>query len=168
MHMNGSERIAPAVLLLAVLVLPAGCAPPFPQELLDRTDTQATFESIRKDPVKYAGRLVMLGGTVVDAVQLKEGTRLEVLQRPLDGQGRPELTDETGGRFLILTGQFLDGAVYHRGRTVTVIGVVEAPQVLPLGEIKYSYAVVTARALHLWSPYSGPRFSIGIGVYRGF
>ena len=114
----------------------AGCSPPFPRDLLDRVDGNASFAAIRKEPAQYAGKLVMLGGTIVDAVQLKEGTRLEVLQRPLDGGGRPLLTDETGGRFLVLTRQFLDSAVYHRGRTVTVIGAVEAPQMLPLGEIE--------------------------------
>ena len=126
------------------------------------------FIALHADPANYAGKLLLFGGTIVDTKNLKEGTRIEVLQRPLDGEARPELTDRTDGRFLILTRQFLDGAVYHQGRMITVIGETMAPQVLPLNEIEYRYPVLEAKSLHLWPPYTAPRFSIGIGVYRGF
>ena len=146
----------------------AGCSPPFPKELLEKVENNVPFTALQKDPDKYAGKLLMIGGIIVDTKNLKEGTRIEVLQMTLDGEGRPEQTDDTGGRFLIVTQQFLDGAVYHRGRLITAVGEVAAPQVLPLGEIEYHYPVITAKALHLWSPYVGPSFSFGIGVYHGF
>jgi len=144
----------------------AGCSPPFPKELLDKAEKNVPFTALQKDPDKYAGKLLMIGGIIVDTKNLKEGTRIEVLQMPLDGEGRPERTDDTGGRFLVMTQQFLDGAVYHRGRMITVVGEVAAPQALPLGEIEYRYPVIAAKALHLWSPYTGPSFSFGIGVYH--
>jgi len=146
----------------------AGCSPPFPKELLEKVEKDVPFAALQKEPENYAGKLLLLGGTIVDTKNLKEGTRIEVLQRPLDGEARPELSDATGGRFLVVTQQFLDGAVYHRGRMITVIGAVAPPQVLPLGEIEYRYPVLTAKSMHLWDPYSGPHFSIGVGVYRGF
>ena len=146
----------------------AGCSPPFPKELLERVEKSVPFTALQKDPDKYARKLLMIGGIIVDTKNLKERTRIEVLQMTLDGEGRPELTDDTGGRFLVMTQQFLDGAVYHSGRLITVVGEVAAPQVLPLGEIEYHYPVITAKALHLWSPYVGPSFSFGIGVYHGF
>jgi outer membrane lipoprotein len=152
---------------IAALMLLA-CSPPFPRELLEKVEKNVPYTALQKVPEKYAGKLLMLGGTIVDTKNQKEGTRIEVLQKPLDGEGRPELTDETGGRFMVVTHQFLDSAVYHRGRMVTVIGEAAAPQVLPLGEIEYRYPVLVAKGLHLWSPYSGPHFSFGVGVYRGF
>jgi outer membrane lipoprotein len=154
--------------LAAVMTTVAACSPPFPKELLDKVDRNVTFAEVQKDPGSHAGKLLMLGGMIVDTKNLKDGTRIEVLQKALDGEGRPELTDATGGRFLVLTTQFLDGAVYHRGRTITVVGEVAPPQVLPLGEIEYRYPVLSARSLHLWSPYTGPSFSIGVGVYGGY
>jgi len=110
----------------------------------------------------------MVGGTIVETKNQKEGTRIEVLQKPLDSQGRPLMTDETGGRFIVHVAQFLDAAIYHRGRSVTVIAEVAGVEVHPLGEIEYGYPALSARDVHLWSPYQGPRFSFGIGVYRGF
>jgi len=156
------------VIAVVMAVALAGCSPPFPRELLGKVEKNVPFTALQKDPDKYAGKLLMVGGIIVDTKNLMEGTRIEVLQTTLDGEGRPELTDETGGRFLIMTKQYLDGAVYHRGRLITVVGEVAGLQVLPLGETEYRYPVITAKALHLWSPYLGPSFSFGIGVYHGF
>lgn len=158
------------ILIQVVLaaIVSAGCAPPFPKELLDKIEKDIPFAVLQKEPEKFSGTLLMVGGTIVDTKNLKEGTRIEVLQKPLDGEGRPALTDETGGRFLVLTQTYLDAAVFHRGRSVTIIGEVAGSQVQPLGEIEYRYPVLTAKELHLWSPHSGPRFSIGVGMYRGF
>lgn len=164
------KRISSFLLIqlsLAVIII-AGCAPPFPKELLDKVERNVPFDALQKEPERFLGKLLMVGGTIVDTKNLKEGTQVEVLQKPLDGGGRPALTDETGGRFLAVTRTYLDAAVYHRGRSVTIIGEVAGSKAQPLGEIEYRYPVITAKELHLWSPYSGPRFSIGVGVYRGF
>ena len=152
--------------LAATLLI--GCSPPFPRELLDRIDMAVTYAELQKAPERFTGKLLMLGGTIVDTKNLKEGTRIEVLQRPLDGKGRPEATDATGGRFLVQTSQFLDSAVYQTGRAVTAVGEVIGSQELRLGDSQYRYPVLRAKALHLWEPSRGPGFSIGIGVYHGF
>lgn len=152
---------------LALWVI-AACGPPFPQQLLDQVSRKVTFDALRANPEQYRGTLLMLGGMIVDTRNTKEGSRIEVLQKPLDGEGRPLETDETGGRFLVVSSQFLDAAVFHRGRTITVIGEVAGQRTLPLDEIEYRYPEVTAKSLHLWSPSSGPRFTFGVGVYRGF
>jgi outer membrane lipoprotein len=159
--------LANSAATVAVMVL-AGCAPPFPRELLEEVDRNIIFADLMKDPARYSGKLVMLGGMIVKTTNLQEGTEVEVLQIPLDSDARPLPTDETGGRFLVLVERFLDAAVYQRGRSVTVIAETAGVRVQPLDEIEYRYPVLQARAIHLWAPYTGPRFSIGIGVYHGF
>ncbi len=146
----------------------AGCSPPFSRELLDRVDQKISYAELKKDPERFGGKVLMLGGIIVDARNLKDGTQLEVLQQPLDGQGRPLETDETGGRFLVITEQFLDTAVFHRGRAMTVIGEVAGQQTQPLGQIEYRYPLLKAKDIHLWPPPNGPWFSFGVGVYHGF
>jgi outer membrane lipoprotein len=163
------KRTLSLILLAAAIAAGVtGCAPPFPKDLLDRTEKNVPFATLQKEPERYSGKLLMLGGMIVDAKNLKAGTQIEVLQKPLDGQGQPVATDETGGRFLVVTSQFLDGAIYHRGRSITIIGEVAGSKLQLLGELEYRYPVLTAKGLHLWEPYSGPRFSVGVGVYRGF
>ncbi len=154
--------------LAIAVIISAGCAPPFSKTLLDTVEKNLPFSELHKAPESHAGKMLMVGGTIVDTRNLKEGTQIEVLQKSLDGEGRPALTDETGGRFLVVTQTYLDAAVYHCGRSVTIIGEVTGSKVQPLGELGYRYPVLTAKELHLWSPYSGPRFSIGVGMYRGF
>jgi outer membrane lipoprotein len=154
--------------VLVVLLLLASCSPPFSRELLDRVDRTVTYADFRKEPDRFAGRFLMFGGIIVDARNMKEGTQLEILQQTLDSGGQPEEGDETGGRFLIVTQQYLDTDVFHRGRAVTVVGEGAGQEVRPLGQIQYHYPVIRAKDLHLWPPPSGPRFSIGIGLYHGF
>ena len=154
--------------MFVLMVLMGGCAPPFPRDLLDQVDQKVYFVDLQKEPERYRGRLIMVGGMIVETKNLQEGTQFEVLQKPLESNGRPRETDESGGRFLVLSPKFHDAAVYLRGRPITFIAEVAGQQMRPLGEISYRYPVLQAREMHLWSPHAGPRFSIGIGVYRGF
>ena len=110
----------------------------------------------------------MLAGVIIETTNSKEGTLIEVLQRPMARSGRPLETDASEGRFLISSDKFLDPAVYHPGKRITVIGVASGSSVRPLGELEYRYPVLSARELKLWEPSAGPWFSIGIGVYHGY
>ncbi len=163
--MNGfGLRFAFMMPLIFVFFIITGCRPPFPKATMDRVNQSVSFKELHKDPVKYTGSLVMLGGMIVTAKNTKEGTLIEILQKPLDTDGRPLQTDATDGRFLLLSDSFLDTAVFHPGRLVTAIAEVAGKQELPLDDIMYQYPYCTSRELHLWGPYSGPRFMFGIGV----
>lgn len=153
---------------VAALLASAACGPPFSRELLTQIDRTVSFSDVQKDPDGFRGKLVMVGGIIVETRNMQEGTEFEVLQKPLAGNGRPAETDETGGRFLVLSPKFHDAAVFHRGRAITVIGEAAGHRMQPLGEVAYRYPLVQAREVHLWSTYAGPRFSIGIGVFHGY
>jgi len=142
----------------------AGCAPPFPKETLDRVNRSISFQELKRDPEQFKGAWVMLGGMIVAAKNAKDGTLIEILQKPLDSSGRPLETDKTEGRFLVQSNAFLDSAVYHPGKLITVIAEVIGRKELPLDEIIYPYPLLTVKDLHLWSPSTGPRFIFGIGV----
>jgi outer membrane lipoprotein len=149
---------------LLALLLTSSCAPPFPQQMLDRVDRNLSFKELHKNADRYTGTWVMLGGMIVAAKNSKEGTVLELLQKPLDSSGRPLRTDATEGRLLVVATEFLDAAVYHAGRELTVIGEVSGVKVQPLGEIEYRYPLVSAQSLHLWEPSAGSSVSFGIGI----
>jgi outer membrane lipoprotein len=156
------------IALLSVVLGAMSCASPFPKEVLEKVDRSISFRDLREDPEHYKGRWVMAGGAIIDVKNIKEGSFLEVLQRPLDSRGQPLNTDATDGRFLVFSEQFLDPAVYQRGRAISVVAEVAGKKVLPLGDIEYRYPLLNAREMHLWDPYTGPRFHFGIGVFHQF
>ena len=161
-----------SLLLLAFITLlwTAGCAPPFSRQALDQVDRGITFRDLQRDPDRYKGKSVMLGGVIITSKNSKEGTVIEVLQRPMGRRGRPLDTDSSEGRFLIESDEFLDAAVYHSGRMITIIGDVVGQTEQKLGEMQYRYPVIKSRELEMWEPSARPQvhFGVGIGVYRGF
>ena len=156
-------RIVP--LLAVAIMLCAGCAGPFPSRITDQVDKRVSFADLHKDPRSYKGKWVMFAGVIVSSIIENDGsTYLEVVQKPADSQGRPLQTDESGGRFIAVSKQFLDPAVYRGGRVITVVGEVIGDSVRPLGGMAYRYPLLAVEALHLWEPSYGPRFGIGVGV----
>ncbi len=158
---------AAAWIAIASLLI-AGCAPPFTRAALDRVDRTVTFKELQSDPEGRRGAWVMLAGQIIGTRNTPKGTFIEVLQRPMNRRGRPLDTDDTEGRFIIEATEFLDAAVYHAGRLISVIGEAAGEEVRPLGEIPYHFPLVSARELCLWEPSSGPQFVFGIGgVFHG-
>lgn len=154
------------LLFTAVVVLNMfGCTPLFPSRITAQVDKSISFADLRKNPESYKGKWVMVAGVIVDATTEKDGrTYMEVVQKPADSQGKPLRTDESGGRFIVVSKQFLDPAIYRGGRVITVVGEVIGESIKPLGEITYRYPLLAIEALHLWEPTYGPRYQFGVGV----
>jgi outer membrane lipoprotein len=149
--------------LLTVIFL-AGCAHIISRETLKEVDRGITFEQLVKDPMKYNGKTVLLGGVIVKTENRKDGTLLELYQTDLDGYGQPVNPDDSEGRFLAMDKRFLDGEIYREGRRVTLAGVVSGIQVVKLGEIDYSCPYIDIKEIYLWKEQRieyGPR-------YRGY
>lgn len=75
-----------ALLLIAILG-PAGYTPPFAKGALEKVDQSISFRALQRDPDTFKGRWVMLAGVIIEARNTKEGTSIEVLQRPMDRWG---------------------------------------------------------------------------------
>lgn len=90
------------------------------------------------------------GGTIAEVTNHAQDTWIEIVSRPLDGDGRPERTDQTDGRFIAKVKGFLDPAVYERGRELTVVGTFAARIDRPIGEHTYSFPIVAATQIYLW------------------
>lgn len=132
-----------------------------------------TFQQVKAAPDSFKGQSVVFGGEVLTARRMKEGTRIEILQLPLDSSGHPvyDLT-QSQGRFIAVQKEFLDPATLPYGTRLTVTGEVTGTITLPLDETQYTYPVVEATRLHIRpltdqmvprgrpyygpSPYSGP------------
>lgn len=122
-----------------------------PLELENEIDRSVSFADLQQSPSEYVGRTVMLGGTVIKGKRTREGTELEVLQRPTGEEGR--LTGDrlrSEGRFLVVREAFLDPASLPEGTPITVIGTVKGVTTRQLDESDYVYPVLEAKHIIDW------------------
>jgi outer membrane lipoprotein len=141
-----------SAILLGLIFFASGCAPVISKELRAQVDKEIRFQQVLKNPEAYKGKVVLWGGIIIGARNRKEGTLIEVLHKPTNGQGRPKEVDRSEGRFLALYDGYLDGAIYTQGREVTVAGEIKGKRVLPLDEIEYTYPLISVKQIHLWPP----------------
>jgi outer membrane lipoprotein len=155
-------------LLGLVLAAASGCSP-IAREHREAAVRDVPFGTVLADPEAYKGKIFIWGGWIVETANRPEGTELVVLQAPLDSGDEPREAARTQGRFLAKTAQFLDPALYCRGRRLTVAGELAGRETRKLDQAEYAYPVLTARQLHLWAEERrrGPRFSVGLGVGIG-
>ena len=135
---------------LGLFLLATGCATVISEELKKSVSKELAFKEIITEPDAYKGKTVLISGIILGSKNTKEGTLIEVLQKPADMEGRPKDVDESDGRFLALYDGYLDTAIYTRGREVVVGGEIKGRRVLPLGEIEYAYPLILVKEIHLF------------------
>ena len=165
-----SDRLLAGTLLstIALLVMLVGCA-----STQETEDKQAlTFLQVKEAPGSYQGQSAVFGGKVLTARRHKDGTRIEILQLPLDRSTRPgyDLT-QSQGRFIAIYREFLDPATIPPGTRVTVTGEVSGSITQPLDETDYTYPVLTIKRVQVWGTWENvaPRIRpyMGPGPYWG-
>ncbi len=188
MHMKQKSLIWCLVLTLGSA---GGCASSpmeIPETLQNQIDPTLTFSQVIQHPGSYQGKMLVLGGEVLSAKRLAEGTRLEVLQLPLDDYQRPLMTrTDSQGRFFAIEKAFLDPAMFPPNTLITIVGEVTESVAGKLDEMDYQFPSVVIKDLYVWKDpsltqesNSGPWYSIfgggstggrvggGVGVGIGF
>jgi outer membrane lipoprotein len=153
--------LQPLPLFFLVLVSAAapGCAPVISDQIRTQVDPAIGFEELLGNTAAYTGQVFVLGGHVLETANEREGSRLTILESPLDASGEPGKADHSRGRFMVRTSEFLDPEVYRRDRMVTVGGRLTGTTVQQMGESTYTYPVIEASEIHLWAeeePRPGP------------
>ncbi|HWC51380.1 MAG TPA: Slp family lipoprotein [Nitrospira sp.] len=130
---------------------------------------RVTFGQVKAAPDSYRGQSVVFGGEVLSARRLKDATRIEVLQLPLDRLDRPA-TDRTQsqGRFIAMQREFLDPATIPPGTRLTVTGEVTGAMTLPLDETEYTYPVIEARHIEVLPPEMAELSTRPYPYYSGY
>jgi outer membrane lipoprotein len=151
--------------LLTIIILLAGCAST-PVFDVTQVDNSLIPKNVAAEPSAYLGKSVLWGGIILDTKNLSDSTQVEVLAYPLSRDQRPQSNNRPLGRFLINQEGFLDPAIYAQGQNLTVLGSVDNNQQGKVGESSYTYPVINAEQLQLWSAQieNQTRFSFGLGV----
>jgi outer membrane lipoprotein len=138
------------LLVVALALLVQGCSYAISPDVARSADRSISFQNLYAEPSKFVGKIVILGGVIVQTKNIKKGTIIEVLQKELDYWGKPRRTDRTGGRFIVVHPRHLDAMVVAPGRELTVAGEVTDNEQKILGEHAYSSPVIRSRELKLW------------------
>ncbi|SPP63713.1 Slp family lipoprotein [Nitrospira lenta] len=140
-----------SIFLFSALFLgAAGCATS--QESGDSAQPPPlAFAQVKAAPDSYKNQTVIWGGEVLSARRLKEGTRIEILQLPLNSSLQPTTElNQSQGRFVALRREFLDPATIPAGTFLTITGEVAGSITLPLDEMEYAYPIVELKTMKVW------------------
>ena len=78
--------------------------------------------------------------------------------------------DQSKGRFLIRSEQFLDPAIYQKGVLLSIVGIVKGSQAQAIGGFNYVYPLLKTIEIKLWPEdvQGSPRLHFGLGVGTSF
>jgi outer membrane lipoprotein len=134
-------------LIVGLVLALAGCGPAISPSLQQQAGPGLGFDELSAHPDQYKGRLVILGGEVMQVQPWgQRGSLLSMDQRQLDGHLFP-IGADSGGTFLVESNEWLNSNIYVPKSRVTVAGVVAGK--------KNGYLVLKARQVHFWE---GPRW----------
>ena len=136
--------------LVSIIILTISCSP-FSKEVMRQVDEIKPFREIKKAPELYLNKTVLWGGVIIETMSKKDEALIKVIQTELDMGKRPHDLDISGGRFLVRYPGFLDPAIYEKGREITVVGKIVGKELIPLGEVQYTYPVILSKEIYLWS-----------------
>lgn len=150
-----------------------GCATyPIEKKYRQEAAMGLTVPMVQADATKYINTVVIWGGLVVKVVNDSSGSRLSVMETPLDADGYPLNPAYSRGRFIAYTQMFLDPEIYHKGRRVTLAGEITGVTKKKLGEGTYAYPEVKVNELRYWQspanyyyPYYPYYYPYGPGWY---
>ena len=148
--------------------LMSSCAHVISDDIRHRADKDMPLEAVFLDPDAYRGKVLIIGGTIVNSVNKKEGTYIEVVEKPLNYRGVPVYSDSSFGRFLVVHDGFLDTAIFSKGRHITVAGEIIGKEMRKLDEMDYPYLFIKSMEVRLLDPDRGTPIHFGIGVSHSF
>ena len=155
---------------ILLLLLSFGCATGISRQVRSQVTYAGPFSDVQKAPDKHVGEIVMFGGKILNNQASPAFSELTVLQLRIDSRDRPKDGNQSEGRYLILSDQFLDPAIYKKGALLTVAGRITGSEVRAIGGFDYVYPKLKAIEIKLWpeDDRNYPRFHIGIGVGKTF
>lgn len=108
------------------------------------------YGTVIKDADAFKNKQVRWGGIIIQTETEKDMSFVQILFYSLDFSGYPLLSQEPEGRFVIASTDFLDPAIYTKGRVITVAGMLNGNVERSVGNKKISIPFLLAKAIYLW------------------
>jgi outer membrane lipoprotein len=158
------------MLFIFFIMFLMGCATGISRQSRSKVTYAGTFSELQKTPDVYKDEIIMLGGKILETSVSSTLSQLTVLQLELDNNGRPVNLDQSHGRFLVQSKEFLDPAIYQKGILLTLVGKLKGSEVRAIGGFDYVYPLLEPIEIKLWPMeiLTQPRFHFGFGVGTTF
>lgn len=133
---------------LALALLLAGCAT-YPDvvrvsdESMLVSYSAVTQGQVQKGTARWSGVIAKVQNNAAN-------TRLEIVYFPAGAGGRPQVSDQTPGRFVAYVKGFVDPLVYAQGKQITVLGQLAAAESGNVEQYQYLFPVIQDAAVYLW------------------
>lgn len=158
------------ILFVFFIIFLMGCATGISRQSRSKVTYSGTFLELQKTPDVYKDEIIMLGGKIIETNVSSTSSELTILQLALDNNGRPVNLDQSHGRFLVQSKQFLDPAIYQKGMLLTLVGKLKGSVGRAIGGFDYIYPLVEPIEIKLWPMeiFTQPRFHFGFGLGTTF
>jgi len=138
--------------LLFVLLAFAACSS-VSREYRQEAEPRIDFEALKNDPDGYIDRTVILGGYIIETEITAEHSYIHVLQTPLDVSDLPGDRDQSRGRFIVRSDQYLDPEIYAKDRVITAAGIVLGGRKVEVGTRTLLVPVISGEQIILHPDY---------------
>lgn len=131
------------------LIFLNGCSG-LPKAIKNEPYTDVGLNTVKADFASYMKMPLRWGGKIINVTNKEDLSQVQLLFYPLNGFGRPQITVETEGRFMMSANKFLDPAVYKEGVEVTVLGILTGKIKQQVGEKTLILPLLSIKHIHLW------------------
>lgn len=156
------------LLTLAAAISLAGCASNPPPLNTEGVNSLVIPMTVSRQPEQHRSSVVQWGGQIVAIENAAQTTQLQVLSYPLQRNGRPKLSSEPTGRFVLIYQGFLEPQDFRPGKLVTAVGRIGDAASETIGEAVLVLPTLDAEELRLWRKRGRsrvyPHFGVGISI----
>lgn len=140
-----------AIVTLAIMLLAACANRPVPLAVETPPVNDVQLAEVIRAPADFTDADVRWGGTILSSERRGDRLRVQVLQRFLEENGRPDPGGPSDGRFFADVTAHEDTDDYSRGRFITVAGTLQKPVQKQINEqTEQTLPLVAAREHYTW------------------
>tara|TARA_B100000676_G_C18056521_1_gene834788 strand:+ start:1458 stop:1934 length:477 start_codon:yes stop_codon:yes gene_type:complete len=132
-----------------------------PKAIQNINVVDVTYSQAIQNIDAHRNTLIRWGGIIIDVENEKNFSLIQVLSYPLDYSGRPQVSEEHGGRFVIKSTEFLDPVVYSKNNEISVVGELNGDLQRTVGKKIIRVPLIQSIGIHLWPKRQNNRYGHG-------
>jgi outer membrane lipoprotein len=159
--MKSERRISLSILLFLFIAL-SGCQAWISEQVRSTADEETLFEEIFENPNSHKGKVIILGGEVLQLQYQEQKTEVEYAEIPLYKGGHPALGFDPGQRFFVVFPERLDSYLFKKGKVMTIAGRVVGTKTVEGAD----YPLFAYEDAYVWDKLREDRFP-SFGAFLG-